>query len=128
MEVFDEQYIDLETDRVYFTLPMDKTDKVYKKIKYPMVIQNLYLISEDGIVINRVSGTIVERNHTISAYPSVNLSCIVDGRHSIERFMIADLMASTFIRNSEWYLERGYKVRCLSGPNNTRYDNFIYDV
>lgn len=130
MEVKQEQYIDLETDRVYFRLPNCKNDKIFKILKYPSVVKDLYLISEDGIVINRVSNTIVERNNITcsSPFPSVNLSCIVDGEYSIERFRICDLMASTFIRNSELYLERGCKVNCIGNEYDTHYTNFIYDI
>lgn len=99
---------------------------IRKKLIFPNVIEELYSITSDGLIYNRVTNNrlgIIIRNY----FPVVNLSCRDNGRIITEPFKIKDLMAFNFIANAKSYLAKGYKVINIDGDNkNNHYTNIRY--
>lgn len=130
-----DDYYDLSSNRVFTNVRglraiQDKSDYIFKFLKYESVIKNMYLIGQDGIVLNTISNSI-EIPIMVDGFPYVVLTMERPMNSNRvfcrERFKIVDLVAYNFIRDSDSYLERGYIAINKNGfTQDNHYTNIMY--
>lgn len=139
-----DNYYDLETNRIYdcggiidskFISSIFK-DRIVKKLIYPKVLSNLYLITDNGIVFNLATQNILERRNSHLYYSTSRNMVLLSTlsreipvkRYSMEEYSIIDLMAYNFIKDSKSYLERGYEAITIDEDDtNANYENIRYE-
>lgn len=125
-------YYNLDSDRVFLGMKGLKsinkdTERIIKKLKYPSVLDQLYLIDQYGILINRVANTIITPTIDEHGFPCMVLSSKDGDEFVREKFRIVDLVAYNFISNSDSYLERGYHASNKNGIlTDNYYTNIVY--
>jgi len=126
-----ENYYDLDSNRIFtrgvkdFNTINSDTDIVFKPVVYKSVLENLYIINQYGMVINLASEAVVQSVLNKDGFPSVVLSGLYDNKFISDKFRIVDLVACSFIRNSEYYLERGYNA---INKNGNVMDNYYTNI
>lgn len=131
-----EEYYDLNSNRIFIggfkdlrTIQSTEGELIFKQVSYPTVTKKIYLINQYGIVINSVAKTIQQPILDDNGFPCVGLSSFeeVNGKQcfSVSRYRIVDLVAYSFIRNSDVYLERGY---IAFNKNRILTDNYYSNI
>lgn len=124
----DPTYYNLVDGRIFINGFRDSIkNEIYKILKYPNIPSVMYSINQNGNVYSNLKDEYISKKLLHGKYPSVILSCVIDGVHKLEPFYVKDLVACSFIDNSISYLERGYRVVNIDGdPMNCNYRNLIY--
>lgn len=124
-----EEYYDLLTNKTFIRGYENFNVIDAKHLINPDVFPSIYIITQNG-QIYCVADDLYLRWEYEGKYPYVNLLCKrkeKDKSFTKKRFLIKDLMAYSYIKNPDSYLERGCKVVNIDGnPNNCKYDNIIF--
>lgn len=128
------EYYDIDSNRIFKglnTINKNTEKNILKHLRYPSVLEKLYLINQYGIVVNQVAETLLLPTMDEQGYPCYILSSsiVYNGKNVFcnEKIRVVDLVAYNFIRDSESYLERGYiafnKNKILT---DNYYTNIVY--
>ena len=86
----------------------------------------MYKISEFGKIYSIANDSYISWSIRDSL-PYVNLPCLKNDKYTLESFYIKDLVACSFLEDSESYLERGYRAINIDGNTmNCNYHNIVY--
>lgn len=126
------EYYDIDSNRIFKdlnTINQNTERNILKILRYPSVLEKLYLINQYGVVVNQVANTLLLPAMDEQGYPCYNLSSsIIRNDKKVfanEKIRVVDLVAYNFIRNSESYLERGY---IASNKNKILTDNYYTNI
>ena len=125
----DIDYYDLQTNRTYVRGDESTNVTCVKMMKYPGLLNNLYTISEKGLIYSIMNDEYIRwsiRNNM----PFINIPLnISNDKFVMTSVNIIDLMAYNFIRYCDSYIERGYKPIVLDRDyKNMKYDNIVYGL
>ena len=125
----DIDYYDLQTNRTYVRGDESSNVTCVKMMKYPGLLNNLYTISEKGLIYSIMNDEYIRwsiRNNI----PFINIPLnISNDKFVMTSVNIIDLMAYNFIRYCDSYIERGYKPIVLDRDyKNMKYDNIVYGL
>lgn len=125
----DIDYYDLQTNRTYVRGDESSNVTCVKMMKYPGLLNNLYTISEKGLIYSIMNDEYIRwsiRNNI----PFINIPLnISDNKFVMTSINIIDLMAYNFIRYCDSYIERGYKPIVLDRDyKNMKYSNIVYGL
>ena len=125
----DIDYYDLQTNRTYVRGDESSNVTCVKMMKYPGLLNNLYTISEKGLIYSIMNDEYIRwsiRNNM----PFINIPLnISNDKFVMTSVNIIDLMAYNFIRYCDSYIERGYKPIVLDRDyKNMKYDNIVYGL
>ena len=125
----DIDYYDLQTNRTYVRGDESTNVTCVKMMKYPGLLNNLYTISEKGLIYSIMNDEYIRwsiRNNI----PFINIPLnISDNKFVMTSINIIDLMAYNFIRHCDSYIERGYKPIVLDRDyKNMKYNNIVYGL
>lgn len=125
----DIDYYDLQTNRTYVRGDESGNVTCVKMMKYPGLLNNLYTISEKGLIYSIMNDEYIRwsiRNNM----PFINIPLnISNDKFVMTSVNIIDLMAYNFIRYCDSYIERGYKPIVLDRDyKNMKYDNIVYGL
>ena len=125
----DIDYYDLQTNRTYVRGDESTNVTCVKMMKYPGLLNNLYTISEKGLIYSIMNDEYIRwsiRNNI----PFINIPLnISNDKFVMTSVNIIDLMAYNFIRYCDSYIERGYKPIVLDRDyKNMKYDNIVYGL
>lgn len=125
----DIDYYDLQTNRTYVRGDESSNVTCVKMMKYPGLLNNLYTISEKGLIYSIMNDEYIRwsiRNNI----PFINIPLnISDNKFVMTSVNIIDLMAYNFIRHCDSYIERGYKPIVLDRDcKNMKYNNIVYGL
>jgi hypothetical protein len=100
-------------------------DQIYnssQRISHPDICENMYTIDQRGNVYNLLEEAYISWNY--KKYPYVNL--VNKNRDGLVSVYIKDLMAFSYLANTEDYLERGQKIVNIDGDySNCNIHNII---
>lgn len=128
-------YYDLNSNRIFVrgfkdlkTIHSTDDEVIFKYVNFSSVTKKIYLINQYGTVINSITN-IIQQPIVDNGFPCVALSSIeyVNDKQcfSVIRYRIVDLVAYSFIRNSDVYLERG----CIAlNKNGILTDNYYTNI
>lgn len=124
------KYYNLNRDRIFRFKDLNSIEEgteeiINKKLRFPTVPKELYLINQYGMVINRVANVLLKPTIDEHGYPCVVLTSKDGDAFTHEKFRIVDLVAYNFIEESESYLERGYHA---SNKNGNLIDNYYTNI
>ena len=125
----DIDYYDLQTNRTYIRGDESSNVTCVKMMKYPGLLNNLYTISEKGLIYSIMNDEYIRwsiRNNM----PFINIPLnISNDKFVMTSVNIIDLMAYNFIRYCDSYIERGYKPIVLDRDyKNMKYNNIVYGL
>lgn len=125
----DIDYYDLQTNRTYVRGDESTNVTCVKMMKYPGLLNNLYTISEKGLIYSIMNDEYIRwsiRNNM----PFINIPLnISNDKFVMTSVNIIDLMAYNFIRYCDSYIERGYKPIVLDRDyKNMKYNNIVYGL
>lgn len=125
----DIDYYDLQTNRTYVRGDESTNVTCVKMMKYPGLLNNLYTISEKGLIYSIMNDEYIRwsiRNNI----PFINIPLnISNDKFVMTSVNIIDLMAYNFIRYCDSYIERGYKPIVLDRDyKNMKYNNIVYGL
>lgn len=125
----DIDYYDLQTNRTYVRGDESSNVTCVKMMKYPGLLNNLYTISEKGLIYSIMNDEYIRwsiRNNI----PFINIPLnISNDKFVMTSVNIIDLMAYNFIRYCDSYIERGYKPIVLDRDfKNMKYNNIVYGL
>lgn len=125
----DIDYYDLQTNRTYVRGDESSNVTCVKMMKYPGLLNNLYTISEKGLIYSIMNDEYIRwsiRNNM----PFINIPLnISNDKFVMTSVNIIDLMAYNFIRYCDSYIERGYKPIVLDRDyKNMKYNNIVYGL